>query len=80
MLDDVGRRSGALTERGTALLIDCADRALAVLLARDRRTRGHCMLAGERTLAVPAASEAAFRRAARELGYVVGARAATRAA
>lgn len=80
MLDDIDRRSAALIARGAAVLIDCADPALAVQLARDRRTRGHCLLAGERTLAVPAASEATFRRAARELGYVVGARAATRAA
>ena len=72
LLDEVAQRTGALTERGSALLIECADPALAVLLARDRRTRGHCLLAGDRMLAVPAASDAAFRRAARELGYVVG--------
>jgi hypothetical protein len=72
LLDDVAQRSAALTDRGPALLIECADPALAVLLARDRRTRGLCLLAGDRMLAVPAASEAAFRRAVRGAGYVVG--------
>jgi hypothetical protein len=80
LLDDIGSRTGALTDRGPAILIECADPALAILLARDRRTRGHCLHAGDRMLAVPAASKTAFRRAARELGYVVGANAAARAA
>jgi hypothetical protein len=72
LLDDAALRCGALTDRGPALLIECADPALAALLSNDRRTRGLCLLAGDRMLAVPSASEAAFRRAAREAGYVVG--------
>lgn len=71
LLDDIARRAAALTDRGPALLIECADPALAVLLSRDRRTRAHCLLAGDRMLAVPTASATAFRRGTRELGYVV---------
>ncbi|MGI8801161.1 MAG: hypothetical protein ACR2KV_03170 [Solirubrobacteraceae bacterium] len=71
LLEDVARRAGALVERGPALLIECAEPALAVRLSRDRATSGLCLLAGDRMLAVPATSEAAFRRAARTLGYGV---------
>ena len=73
LLEDIAERSRALRVRGGALLIECADRAIATMLAHDRRTKGLCLLAGENALAIPAASEPAFRRAARQLGYVVGA-------
>jgi hypothetical protein len=72
LLDDLAERSGALVDRGQALLIECCDRAVATILSNDRRTGGLCLLAGEKTLAVPAVSEPAFRRAARDLGYVLG--------
>lgn len=52
-------------------LIECGDPALAARIANDSRTRKHCMLAGERHLAVPPASEAAFKRTLREVGYLV---------
>ena len=38
-------------------------------LANDRRTARHCTAAGDRYLVVPTSSEAAFRRALRDLGY-----------
>jgi hypothetical protein len=71
LLDDVGARSGRLRDRGLARLVECADEALAAQIASDSRTRGHCLRAGDRHLVVPAASEAAFRRALREIGYLV---------
>lgn len=41
--------------------------------AIDRGIRKHCIRAGERHVVVPAASEAAFRRALREVGYLLAA-------
>ena len=66
LLEDVADRSAKVHDRGLARLIECADPALAALIANDTRTRKHCMRAGERHLVVPASSEAAFRRALRE--------------
>ena len=63
LLDDVAERCTKVHDRGLARLIECADPALAALIANDTRTRKHCLRAGERRLVVPASSEAAFRRA-----------------
>jgi hypothetical protein len=71
LLEDVADRSARVHDRGLARLIECADPALAVLIANDTRTRKHCMRAGERHLVVPAVSEAAFRRALRDIGYLL---------
>jgi len=71
ILDDVAERSTKVCDRGLARLVECADAALAALIANDTRTRKHCMRAGERHLVVPSSSEAAFKRTLREVGYLV---------
>ncbi|OLC38821.1 MAG: hypothetical protein AUH28_01535 [Acidobacteria bacterium 13_1_40CM_56_16] len=71
LLDDAAERSVKLQDRGPARLIECADPALAALLANDSRIRKYCMRAGDRHLAVPASSETAFKRAVKEAGYLV---------
>ena len=71
LLEDVADRSVKVHELGLARLIECADAALAALIANDSRTRKHCMRAGERHLVVPAASDTAFRRALRDVGYLL---------
>ena len=71
LLEDVADRGARVHDRGLARLIECAEPALAALIANDTRTRTHCMRAGERHLVVPASSEGAFRRALRELGYLL---------
>ncbi|MDT8319275.1 MAG: helicase-associated domain-containing protein [Xanthomonadales bacterium] len=71
LLDDVTERSTKVQDQGLVRLVECADPALAALIANDSRTRRHCMLAGERHLVVPASSETAFKRTLRELGYMV---------
>ena len=73
LLDDVAERTTKVHDRGLARLIECADPALAALIAGDTRTRKHCMRAGERHLVVPASSETAFRRALRDSGYLLAA-------
>jgi hypothetical protein len=71
LFEDVGNRSAQVQDRGFARLIECADAALAALIANDTRTRKHCLRAGECHLVVPAGSETAFRRGLREVGYLV---------
>ena len=71
LLDDIEERLGRLQDGGAARLIACRDAALAVLVANHARTRRLCLLAGERHVVVPVASERAFRRAVRELGYPI---------
>jgi hypothetical protein len=71
LLADVDERCTRVHDRGPARLIECEEPELALLLGNDVRTRKHCMRAGERHLVVPASSEAAFRRALRELGYLL---------
>jgi len=73
LLDDIAERSVKVRDCGLARLIECADAALAALIASDVRTRKHCMRAGERHLVVPASSEAAFLRTLRDVGYVLSA-------
>ncbi|MCC8998663.1 MAG: helicase-associated domain-containing protein, partial [Candidatus Contendobacter sp.] len=68
-LEDMARRVRSLKAIGTARLIECADAALATLIANDSRTKPYCLLAGDRYLAVPAESETRFRSALRKLGY-----------
>lgn len=71
LLANVERRGLSLRDAGAARLIECAEPALAAQLANDARTSRLCLRAGERHVAVPAASEAAFGRAVRELGLVL---------
>ncbi|HCF57001.1 MAG TPA: hypothetical protein DFS52_03265 [Myxococcales bacterium] len=71
LLEDVSARGTRFHDRGLARLVECADGALAELVANDSRTRKHCMRAGARHLVVPATSEATFRRGLRDVGYLV---------
>jgi hypothetical protein len=71
LLDDVAERTTKVHDRGLARLVECADAALAALIANDTRTRKHCMRAGERHLVVTGTSDAAFRRALRDAGYLL---------
>ncbi len=70
-LTDVENRANSLCDRGQARLIECADPALAVLIANDSRTKKLCFLAGEKHLVVPTESETKFRNAVKKLGYSV---------
>jgi hypothetical protein len=71
LLDDVAERTTKVHDRGLARLIECDDPPLAALIANDRRTRKYCMRAGEQHLVVAASSEAAFRRALRDAGFLL---------
>lgn len=70
-LADLERRSGMLSVAGHAILIECADETAAVRIANDAKTKRLCLLAGPKTLVVPAQSETVFRRAVRDLGYPI---------
>ena len=69
--DDIERRASLLRDAGTARLIECADAATAALLANESTLKRLCLLAGERTLAIPSATEAAFVRGLQKLGYAL---------
>ena len=68
-LRDTQHRARALTQKGSALLIECADEKLAALLATHARTAKLCLRAGERHLVIESRSENGFRKAIHELGY-----------
>lgn len=70
LLDDVTHRARQLADLGYARVIECADPAVAVLIAGDHTLRGLCRHLGERHLSVPLESELEFRTALRRLGYV----------
>ena len=68
-LRNVARGAGALTARGTALLIECAGEDVAARIAGDERAAKLCLRAGKRHLVVQARAQAAFRKAVRDLGF-----------
>jgi hypothetical protein len=74
-LEDLVRRAATFSVVGHALLIACADPDVASRLGRDTKTKHLCCLMDSETIVVPAESEAAFRRAVKDLGYPVLARA-----
>jgi hypothetical protein len=80
LLAEVADRTRRFVDRGAMRVIECTDPALVLRLANDAATRGLCIAAGENRLLVPAATEQAFRRALRKLGYAVPVADQTRAA
>jgi len=70
-LADMASRAGQFSDRGAARLVECADAALAAEIAGSKRLGKLCLRAGDRHLVIPAASETAFRKALRELGYIL---------
>jgi len=71
LLDDVTGRAAKLCDMGVVRLVECADPALATLIARDRKLRGLCTPVGDRYLAIAVEREADFRKALRGLGYAL---------
>jgi hypothetical protein len=67
--EELERRSKLLRNAGVAWLIECADAGTATLIANDSSAGRCCRLAGDNTLAVPAASVRAFAKAVRKMGY-----------
>lgn len=72
LLADVEGRVGQVRDLGLARVIECADAAVATLLARDRTMRGLCSRIGDRHLLLDPAGEPKARVALRKLGYPVG--------
>lgn len=68
-LDATARRAQALVPQGPALLVECADAALAELLATQEPTDKLCRRTGERGIVIRAEVEDKFRKAIRQLGY-----------
>jgi hypothetical protein len=60
-----------LRDLGVAQLVECADPALATLIANDRRLRTLCRPVGDRHFAIPPEHGTAFRKGLRTLGYAL---------
>ncbi len=71
LINDVTRRAAQLTDLGHARVIECANPALAALIAYDRALRALCHPIGDRHLAVPLDQELKFRTALLKLGYAL---------
>ncbi|MFC5828199.1 helicase-associated domain-containing protein [Nonomuraea insulae] len=71
LLKDVERQARRVRDRGLVRLIEADDAATAALVAGDRKAGKLCRLLGDRHLVVSPENEAAFRRAAKSLGYVL---------
>jgi len=71
VIADTAARARQLTDRGVCCILECADPALATLIARDRVAGPTCTQLGDRHLAVRAEAEPDFRKALRRLGYVL---------
>ena len=71
LIDDVAGRASRLRDLGVAQLVECADPALALLVANDSLLRTLCRLVGDRHLAIPPEHATAFRKGLRTLGYAL---------
>ncbi len=71
LIDDVTGRAGQLQDLGMAQLVECADPALAILIANDRKLKTLCRPVGDRHLAIPPEHGTAFRKGLRALGYAL---------
>jgi len=67
--DDLKKKNGQLSKRGSYVLIECQDAHLALLLANDRELKKFTILVPERQLIVLAEREEYFRRHVKKLGY-----------
>jgi hypothetical protein len=68
-LTSAERQSRALVNKGSALLIECADADIAAAVAQHKETKALCLRAGKRHLVVQTAVEERFRQALHVLGY-----------
>ncbi len=64
-------RCKALSDIGTARLINCSSVALAKMLATDPNTGKFCFHAHDKLLVIPDKSEKAFQKATKKLGYIL---------
>ncbi len=63
------RQAKALVNKGTALLIECADAELAEHVAGHEVTKAFCQRAGDRHVVIQVDAEDQFRKALHTLGY-----------
>ena len=67
--DDLKKKNGLLSKRGSYVLIECQDAHLALLLANDRELKKFTFLVLERQLIVLNEKEELFRKHVKKLGY-----------
>lgn len=70
-LNDALEKESSLRDVGEARLVECTSSHLATLIANDPLTKKYCQLLGSRTLVVFASHDGKFRKALRQIGYVL---------
>ena len=70
-LNDLDKRACAVKNSSDALLIEIRDNETAALIAHDRAARKYCHLAGSKYVVVPKQHEKPFRKALKNMGYVL---------
>lgn len=68
-LANTARQASAFKNIGTVFLIECADAAVAELIAEHKLTKSLCQRAGPKHLTVATGSEERFRKAINGLGF-----------
>lgn len=68
-IEDIQSRAEALSNSGSASVIQCKDANLAKLLANDSKTKKFCFLADGGRLVIPYGMEKKFRSGVKKLGY-----------
>jgi hypothetical protein len=68
-LRDAEKRSQALTDKGTAKIIECESTKIADEIAKHRLTKKLCQPVGKKSLAILSQHEKQFRTNVRKIGY-----------
>lgn len=72
LIDDVEARTQQVRDLGMRHIVECADVAVATLIARDRSLGRYCTRIGDRHLLLAPGGEAKVRTALHKLGYALG--------
>ncbi len=70
-LNDLDRRTDAVKSSQEALLIEIRDKETAALITHDRVASKYCTLAGSQHVVVPKRHEKPFRKALKNMGYIL---------
>ncbi|CAN5265537.1 hypothetical protein BH20ACI1_BH20ACI1_11370 [soil metagenome] len=68
-LRDTEKRAVALTDKGTARIVECETTKIADEIAENRHTKKLCQRVGNKSLAIFEADEKKFREIVRKIGY-----------
>ncbi len=70
-IEDIEANQNKLKYHSNAIIIECSDPRLAMLIANEKEIKKHCMIANERYLVVDEKKETVLKKVIRDLGYVL---------